>query len=117
FAGPVWAEMPTDRALLAVTRGHATARIDGVPHDLGKGGQVYVHEGDTIELADKSTATLTFRGGSATVLCATTRLSVGALVSQPAEPIQPQATLGLTDGKLLIDTQGTSKAFKPLALQ
>jgi putative peptide zinc metalloprotease protein len=116
FAGPVWAEMPSDRALLAVSRGQVTARVDGVDHVLGRNGQIYVHNGDLVTVADKSTANLTFRGGSAAVLCAGVSLAVGTLVSDKNEPIQPRATLDLRAGRLLVDTQGTSKAFKPLAL-
>jgi putative peptide zinc metalloprotease protein len=117
FSGPVWAEMPSDRALLAVSRGQVTARVDGVDHVLGRNGQIYVHDGDVITVGDKSTANLTFRGGSATVLCAGVNLGVGTLVSDKREPIQPTAALDLRAGRLLVDTQGTSKAFKPLALK
>ena len=116
FSGPVWAEMPSDRALLAVSRGQVTARVDGVDHVLGRNGQIYVHNGDVVTVADKSTANLTFRGGSATVLCAGASLGVGTLVSDKNQPIQPRATLDLRAGRLLVDTQGTSPAFKPLAL-
>ncbi len=75
-----------------------------------------MHNGDVIIVADKSTANLTFRGGSATVLCSGAQLGVGTLVSDTYEPIQPQAALSLRAGRLLVDTEGTSKAFKPLAL-
>jgi putative peptide zinc metalloprotease protein len=116
FAGPVWAEMPTDRALLTVSRGHATARVDGTDHVLGRDGRIYVRAGDSVTVSDRSTASLTFRGGSASVLCAGSAVQIGALVSRPQAPIQPSATLDLRDGRLLVDTQGTSKAFDPLAL-
>jgi putative peptide zinc metalloprotease protein len=117
FSGPVWAEMPADRALLSVTRGGAKAHVDGVDHALGKGGEIYVHEGDTVRVANRSIATLTFRGGSVTVLCAGTDLGVGGLISEATQPIQPKAKLRLSVGKLLVGTQGTSKAFKPLTVQ
>jgi putative peptide zinc metalloprotease protein len=114
--GPAWAEMPTDRALLAVTRGQATAIVDGTTLELHDGDEVYVRDGDTVSVADRSTARLTFRGGSLAVLCSGTRLGVGELVSDAARPIQPYGRLALTAGRMLADTQSASTAFRPLRL-
>ncbi|MER7283977.1 cyclic nucleotide-binding protein [Dactylosporangium sp. NPDC000244] len=120
FTGPVWAEMPTDSALVTVTRGDATVRVNGIDRTLTRNDKVYVQQGDSIHISVKSTASLTFRGGSATVLCAGADLRVGALVSgQVSElgtPIEPTAALTLEQGRLLVDTTSTTTAFKPLRL-
>jgi putative peptide zinc metalloprotease protein len=108
--------MPTDRALLAVTRGQVTAVVDGTTLDLRGGDEVYVRDGDRVSVADRSSAHLTFRGGSLAVLCADTELGVGELVSDPGRPIQPYGQLALTAGRILADTQTASTAFRPLRL-
>ena len=48
FTGPVWAEMPTDRALISVTRGQATVRINGEDRTLRRDGKMYVEQGDSV---------------------------------------------------------------------
>ncbi|MET7394696.1 cyclic nucleotide-binding protein [Dactylosporangium sp. NPDC005572] len=116
FSGPVWAEMPTDRALVSVTRGTAQVEIDGHPRTLTRNSKLYVEQGDSVAIPDRSTATLTFRGGSVTVLCAGSRLDVGELLSDPTPPIQPNGALTLRSGRLLVDTTSTTTAFKPLRL-
>ncbi|GGM75979.1 cyclic nucleotide-binding protein [Dactylosporangium sucinum] len=116
FSGPVWAEMPTDRALVGVTRGTAHVEIEGQSRTMTRGSKVYVQKGDSITIADRSTATLTFRGGSVTVLCAGSRLDVGELLSDPTTPIQPNGALTLRGGRILVDTTSTTTAFKPLRL-
>jgi putative peptide zinc metalloprotease protein len=119
FAGPVWAEMPGDNALLTVGRGTAGTHVNGVDHTLGAGGTIYVREGDSISIPRRSSATLTFRGGSVTVLCADTAIGVGPLASQGSQPqkIKPQAALTLASGRLLVDSTSPSRAFDPLALR
>ncbi|WP_432835489.1 cyclic nucleotide-binding protein [Dactylosporangium sp. CA-092794] len=116
FTGPVWAEMPTDNALVTVTRGGATVRLGGVEHALGRNAKLYVQHGDSVRLNPRSTATLTFRGGSATVLCAGVSVQIGDLVSGQQAPIEPTAALTLDAGRLLVDTTSTTTAFKPLRL-
>ncbi|GAA2346128.1 cyclic nucleotide-binding protein [Dactylosporangium salmoneum] len=116
FTGPVWAEMPTDSALVTVTRGGATVRVGGQEHALSRGGKYYVQHGDALRVNAKSTATITFRGGSATVVCAGADVSIGDLVSGQQTPIEPSAALTLGEGRLLVDTTSTTTAFKPLRL-
>ncbi|GAA2597046.1 hypothetical protein GCM10010399_29630 [Dactylosporangium fulvum] len=116
FAGPVWAEMPTDRALVTVTRGTASVRIGGVQRTMHRDAKMYVQLGDSITIGDRSTATLTFRGGSVTVLCAGSTLDVGELVSTPTTPIRPNGAFRLNGGRILADTTSTTTAFKPLKL-
>jgi putative peptide zinc metalloprotease protein len=114
--GPAWAEMPSDRALLAVTGGSVSATVNGSTMDLHKGDKVYVKESDQITVADRSTAHLTFRGGSLGVLCAGTNLRVRELVSDNGRTVQPTGKLDFMTGRLLVDTHSASKAFRPLAL-
>ncbi|MEV8514057.1 cyclic nucleotide-binding protein [Dactylosporangium sp. NPDC051484] len=116
FAGPVWAEMPTDSALVTVTRGGATVRVNGVERAMTRDAKVYVQHGDSVRVDARSTATLTFRGGSATVLCAGADVRVGDLFSGQQTPIEPAAALTLDGGRLLVDTTSTTTAFKPLRL-
>jgi putative peptide zinc metalloprotease protein len=108
--------MRTDRALLSATRGSLTASIDGQPVTLTRGQQRYVAAADTITVNPRSSAQLTFRGGSVSVLCATTQLTIGELTSGTGQPIQPSADLTLGQGRLLVDTRAASTAFHPLAL-
>jgi putative peptide zinc metalloprotease protein len=114
--GPAWAEMPSDRALLDVTRGRVTAVVDGSTVQLRTGDQVYVHHGDQISVDRRSTAQLTFRGGSLGVLCAETDVQVGELVSDTGRIIQPTGNLELTRGRLLADTHPAVRGFQPLKL-
>ncbi|HTJ40332.1 MAG TPA: cyclic nucleotide-binding protein [Dactylosporangium sp.] len=116
FTGPVWAEMPTDSALVTVTRGGATVRVNGSDRTLARNEKLYVQQGDSVRVNAKSTATLTFRGGSATVLCAGADVKIGDLVSGQQTPIEPNAALVLDGGRLLVDTTSTTTAFKPLRL-
>jgi putative peptide zinc metalloprotease protein len=117
FAGPVWAEMRSDQALLRVTHGAADVRSGGVRRTLPQDTKVYVREGDVVEVAARSTATLTFRGGSRTTLCAGTDVDLGRLRSDAGRRVRPSADLTLRDGRLLVDTQSTSKAFEALTLR
>ncbi|MEV0135264.1 cyclic nucleotide-binding protein [Dactylosporangium sp. NPDC050688] len=117
FSAPVWAEMPTDRALVTVTRGQATVTIDGQDRTLRRDGKLYVEQGDTVTIGNRSTATMTFRGGSVTVLCDGARLDVGELVSSvDRRPIQPTGAFTLRSGRTLVDTTSTTTAFEPLKL-
>ncbi|MET7421771.1 cyclic nucleotide-binding protein [Dactylosporangium sp. NPDC005555] len=117
FSAPVWAEMPTDRALVTVTRGQTTVTINGEDRVLRRDAKAYVERGDTVTVADRSTATMTFRGGSVTVLCAGSRLDVGELISSvDRRPIQPTGAFTLRSGRVLVDTTSTTTAFDPLKL-
>jgi putative peptide zinc metalloprotease protein len=114
--GPAWAEMPADRALLTAEQGRVTAVVDGRPVSLARGGRLYVGEGARVEVHDRSTGRLTFRGGAATLLCAGTRVDVGRLWSDGSGNRSPHGRVVLGQGRVLADTASTSGAFAPLAL-
>jgi putative peptide zinc metalloprotease protein len=111
--GPVWAEMPSDKALLSAERGRVEAIVDGSRLTLHKGDKVYVSARDQIAVSPvaDARARLTFRGGSAAILCAGNETRVGSLSPSPA------ASLDLVSGRLLADTASTSGAFEPLRLR
>jgi putative peptide zinc metalloprotease protein len=114
--GPVWAEMPADRALLTADRGPLTVVAGDTTTRLAEGSRRYVGEGSSIEVPAGSTGRLTFPGGSAAVLCAGSRTNVDRLWTDPGRHHAPHGTLGVDTGRLLVDTAGTSGAFRPLSL-
>jgi putative peptide zinc metalloprotease protein len=114
--GPVWAEMPADRALLSAERGRLIAVVDGKPVSLTKGERVYVGENDSVRVLSSARGRLTFRGGSATILCAGSETHVGPLWSHAVRPVAPSGSLELIGGRILADTGTTSGAFSPLRL-
>jgi putative peptide zinc metalloprotease protein len=109
-----WAEMPSDKALVRVDTGTATAVVDGVSRDLGRGDQIYVGETDQVTVDSRSLARVTYHGGASSVLCATTKVTMGRLVST-GTPIAPSAAFTLDRGLALMDTRSTSPAFTDLA--
>ncbi|MEE6257164.1 cyclic nucleotide-binding protein [Plantactinospora sonchi] len=114
--GPAWAEMPDDRALLAVQHGRIEAVVGGRSVTLTEGGRVYVRDGDQIQVANRSQGSLTFRGGATALLCAGARTGVGPLWSDGVRPVTPHGRLTLDAGRVLADTGSPSAAFAPLAL-
>ena len=114
--GPAWAEMRADQALLRVDRGTADVVAGGRTLALSRGSTVYVSDGDSVVLRDRSLARLTFRGGSVSVLCAGSSVGVGPLFSEGVRPISPSASLGLRRGRVLADTASPSRTFRPLRL-
>jgi putative peptide zinc metalloprotease protein len=115
--GPAWAEMPSDRALLSAERGRLIALVDGKPVVLSKGDQVYVRESDSVRVLTSARGRLTFRGGSAAVLCSGSETGIGPLWSDSVRPVEPAGELELVRGRLLADTASTSGAFEPLRLR
>jgi len=115
LSSQVWAEMPTDKALLHVEEGTAAAVVGGATYRLGKGDDIYVGEADAVTVDLRSRATLTYRGGAVSLLCATTRLVLGQLVST-GEPVAPSATFVLLGGRVVNDTSTGSPAFLDLSL-
>ncbi len=109
-----WAEMPTDRVLLHAERGPTAATVDGAAVELDEGQDRYLGEGDSVRVPPRSRATLTFRGGAVSILCAGAMVDIGPLASA-GHPVSPYATLSLRAGLTLTDTAGTSPAFTPLA--
>jgi putative peptide zinc metalloprotease protein len=114
--GKAWAEMPVDRALLTATRGDLVADVGGKRVELDAGSRVYVAEGDSVTVRDRSTGTLTFRGGSVTVLCAGSESDVGPLWSDGSRRTSPNGELSVSSGRVLADTASTSAAFDALDL-
>ncbi len=115
--GPVWAEMPSDKALLSAERGRLLALVDGKPIALSKGDRVYVGETDSVRVLTSARGRLTFRGGSAAVLCAGSETEIGPLWSDSVRPVEPAGVLELVRGRILADTVSTSGAFDPLRLR
>jgi putative peptide zinc metalloprotease protein len=114
--GKAWAEMPTDRALLTATRGDVVASVGGQRVVLDAGSRVYVGAGDSVQVRDRSTGTLTFRGGAVTLLCAGSESDVGPLWSDGARRTSPHGELSVQAGRVLADTASTSASFDPLGL-
>ena len=108
-----FAEMPNDNAKVRVERGYATVVVNGVSYDLEPGDEIYVAEADHVKVGIRSRASVTYRGGASSILCAGTDLTVGRLVSV-GTPVSPSAHLVLHDGLALMDTQSTSPAFTDL---
>jgi putative peptide zinc metalloprotease protein len=115
--GPVWAEMPSDKALLSAERGRLIAVVDGKPVALNKGDQLYVGESDSVRVLTSARGRLTFRGGSAAVLCSGSETDIGPLWSESVRPVEPAGELELVRGRILADTVSTSGAFDPLRLR
>ena len=78
---------------------------------MGPGGKIYVTEGDRVTLRDRSSATLTFRGGAVTVLCAGSGVAVGPLWSEGSRRTRPHGSLRLSDRRVLVDTASRSGSF------
>ncbi len=114
--GPAWAEMPTERALLAADRGRVTVVIDGRTVVLDEGDRRHVADGARIEVAAGSTGRLTFHGGAVALLCGGSRAGVGRLWTDGGRTREPHGVLAVDNGRLLADTTSTSGAFAPLAL-
>jgi putative peptide zinc metalloprotease protein len=83
-----WAEMPSDKALLQVQTGTATAIVDGKSFPLSAGDDIYVGAADRVKVDIRSRALMTYRGGATSLLCAGTKLEVATLVST-GRPISP----------------------------
>ncbi|WP_199511604.1 M50 family metallopeptidase [Nucisporomicrobium flavum] len=114
--GPAWAEMPTDRALLTADRGTLAVTVDGRAVRLAAGERRYVDEGTRIEVPARASGRLTFKGGSATLLCAGTQADVGPLATDAGRTRVPHGVLTVRAGRVLADTGSTSGAYEPLRL-
>ncbi|MEU4238121.1 cyclic nucleotide-binding protein [Actinoplanes sp. NPDC026619] len=114
--GPAWAEMGRDQVLITVDQGRATMQVDSELITVEPGGERYLGQGTEVDVPAQSTARLTFPGGGVTVLCAGSRVMVGALSVDGGRQQSPRGSLSLQAGRVLADTTGTSGAFNPLAL-
>jgi putative peptide zinc metalloprotease protein len=112
-----WAEMPRDRALLAVVTGSAEATLVAGVEQLRAGEQRYVGRGDAILVGRNSRVRLTFRGGGRALLCAGSRVLVGSVSTVDLHPAQPAGELQLALGRAVARTETASGAFAPLALR
>ncbi|KUL29522.1 cyclic nucleotide-binding protein [Actinoplanes awajinensis] len=115
-AGPAWAEMPTERALLTVDRGQATTQDGGDRQTVPAGQRRYLSAGAQVEAPGKSRARLTFPGGGAVLLCPGARITLNAAAVTSGRQAAPSGRLTLESGRLLADTAGTSGAYQPLRL-
>jgi putative peptide zinc metalloprotease protein len=84
-----WAEMPSDKALLQVQTGTATAVVDGTSFPLSAGDDIYVGASDTVTVDPRSRALMIYRGGATSLLCAGTRLE-----GRPARQRRPAGRPG-----------------------
>jgi putative peptide zinc metalloprotease protein len=109
-----WAEMPHDKALLTVERGHAVAVVDGVSTPLSVGDSIYIGASDVVSVAERSRARVTYRGGAASLLCARSEVGVDSLQTT-GQPAQPSASMELRRGTALTDTATASPTFNDLA--
>ncbi|GAA4956568.1 cyclic nucleotide-binding protein [Actinoplanes utahensis] len=115
-SGPAWAEMPTERVLLSVQRGGATAVADRESTSLTPGDKRYLAAGAEIEVPGRGVALLTFPGGAAVVLCGGSRTRIGAVGVENGRQSTPSGRLTLENGRVLADTSSPSGAYRPLSL-
>ncbi|MDT5026663.1 MAG: putative peptide zinc metalloprotease protein, partial [Micromonosporaceae bacterium] len=108
-----FAEMPSDKAKVRVERGYSTVVVNGVSFDLDLGAEIYVGEADNVKVGTRSRASVTYRGGASSILCAGTDVTMGPLAST-GTPVSPSAAVVLNTGLALMDTQSTSPAFTDL---
>src|SRR5262249_17507260 len=84
-------------------------------YTLAEGDQIYVGEADDVVVADRALARIIYRGGSVSVLCGGTQVTMGHLGSSHGRPVEPSAALKLNTGQILMDTRSGSAAFADLA--
>ncbi len=109
-----FAEMPSDQAKVRVETGQADVVVNGTSYALRSGDEIYVGEADDVRVGPRSRASITYRGGASSILCAGTDLTLGPL-SSVGEPVVPSAALQLRGGLALVDTRSTSPAFATLS--
>jgi putative peptide zinc metalloprotease protein len=115
-AGPAWAEMPGEKALLTVDKGNAAVQSGGARSTLAAGDRRYVATGTQVEVSKKGRARLTFPGGGVLLFCPGARLTLDAASVASGRAAAPSGRVSLATGRVLADTTGTSGAFRPLAL-
>ncbi|MDR7280996.1 cyclic nucleotide-binding protein [Catenuloplanes atrovinosus] len=114
---PAWAEMASDRVLLTAETGSVEVGVAGRRVTLDEGGRYQLPVGAEVRVGDQARASLTFRGGAFSVLCAGSTLAVRELRTEGERTRSPYGSLELTDGRILSDTSSTSGAFRPLELE
>lgn len=109
----LWAEMPGDRVLLTVERGNATAdRLR-----LSTGDARYLAAGQTVRVAQRSVATLTYRGGGTVLLCPSATVAVDRVATvRNDRSLSPFGSVNLARGTVLADTTFETSAINPLSL-
>ncbi|GIF10691.1 cyclic nucleotide-binding protein [Actinoplanes teichomyceticus] len=115
-AGPAWAEMPAERALLTVDRGQAIAHDGGDRWTVRAGQRRYLGAGAQLETTGTGRARLTFPGGGAVLLCPGARVTLNSASVTSGRQAAPSGRLTLDNGRLLAGTAGTSAAYRPLEL-
>src|SRR6185503_11362817 len=102
-----------DQVRLQVQAGTGTATVGGDEVALKKGTDLYLTEGDTVDLGDRGLGLLTFRGGGNSRLCAGSEVVVGPL-SSGGRPLTPAGRLRVNRGLVVTDTASRSATFRPL---
>ncbi|MFI1989606.1 cyclic nucleotide-binding protein [Actinoplanes sp. NPDC020271] len=115
-AGPAWAEMPAEKALLTVDSGSAAVQRGGAKDTLATGVRRYLATGTQVEVSKKGRAWLTFPGGGALLVCPGARLTLDTATVTNGREAAPTGKVSLAAGRVLADTTGTSRAFRPLSL-
>ncbi|MDP9797551.1 putative peptide zinc metalloprotease protein [Catenuloplanes nepalensis] len=114
---PAWAEMPADRVLLTAETGSVDVGVAGRMVTLDEGGRYQLPVGAQVWVGAQSRASLTFRGGAFSVLCAGSNAEVRDLRTDGDRTRTPYGGLELSEGRILSDTDSTSGAFRPLSLE
>ena len=104
--------MPEDHALLRVEVGDTTAVVDGKTLRLTAGDEVYLGADDRVDVASRSLALLTYRGGATSWLCAGTVAVVGPM-RHSGRPLTPIGALEVQSGLVVTDTTSPSAAYRP----
>ncbi len=107
--------MPSDKARVQVEIGTADIVMNGTEYRLEAGEDIFVGWNDTVSVAPRSRARMTYRGGATSLLCAGTRLAVGPLHSGGV-PVVPVAAFDLLAGLTINQTATASPAFTDLTL-
>lgn len=115
-AGPAWAEMPSEKALLTVDTGTASLKSGGAKSTLAVGARRYLAAGAQVDVSKKGRAWVTFPGGGTLLVCPGARITLTAASVASGREATPSGTVKLEAGRVLADTAGTSGAYAPLQL-
>lgn len=115
-AGPAWAELPEDTALLEVDRGTVEVLLDGEHRLLEEGDRVVVDRSDEVVVHRRSLARLEFRGGAESLLCPHADVVLGGLRTVDVSPARPVGAFEQRAGRVITDTRSDAADFDPLSL-
>lgn len=114
WPGDAWAEIPSDTAVLEVTRGKADVVIEGERRVMTAGDRAVISHGDAVSVRRRSSAEVTFRGDGDALLCPRTKVTIGHLESHGVDPVAPSGDLTVLAGKVVVDTTPKSGDFAAL---